>query len=61
MATEYSVTRFDRRAGRTLELKDQAGRTEFSMRELYSGLLAGPITRSIPDMTEPFGEYADTL
>ena len=49
------------RGARTFELKDQAGKTEFSMVEAYSGLLAGLITRSIPDMTDSFTEYADAL
>jgi uncharacterized protein YndB with AHSA1/START domain len=46
---------------RTFELKDAAGKTEFSMVEGYSGALAGLITRSIPDMTDSFKEYADAL
>lgn len=46
---------------RTFELKDVGGKTEFSMVEMYTGALAGLITRSIPDMTDSFGEYADGL
>jgi uncharacterized protein YndB with AHSA1/START domain len=46
---------------RTFDLQDRAGATEFTMSEVYSGLLAGLITRSIPDMTESFGQYADSL
>jgi hypothetical protein len=48
-------------ATRTFDLKDQGGKTEFSMKEVYGGLLAGLITRSIPDMTDSFNEYAETL
>ena len=46
---------------RTFELKDVAGKTEFAMTEGYTGVLAGLITKSIPDMSESFGEYADAL
>lgn len=35
--------------------------TVFSMREEYSGVLAGLITKSIPDMTEAFAQFADSL
>jgi hypothetical protein len=35
--------------------------TEFSMREDYSGALAGLITRTIPDLNEAFGQFADGL
>jgi hypothetical protein len=45
----------------TFQLKDQGGKTEFSMKEVYGGLLAGLITRSIPDMTDSFNEYAEAL
>lgn len=37
------------------------GTTEFSMKEEYRGALAPLITRSIPDLTESFGEFADSL
>jgi hypothetical protein len=37
------------------------GATEFVMEEVYTGLLAPLITKSIPDMTESFGEFADGL
>lgn len=46
---------------RTFELQERAGATEFSMTEVYSGPLAGLITRSIPDMTESFDRYAESL
>jgi hypothetical protein len=36
-------------------------RTEFSMQERYSGLLAGLITRAIPDLSESFARFADGL
>ena len=38
-----------------------ADRTEFSMQERYSGLLAGLITRAIPDLSESFAQFADGL
>jgi hypothetical protein len=38
-----------------------AERTEFSMQERYSGLLAGLITRAIPDLTESFAQFAEGL
>ena len=44
----------------TLGPTDDGG-TEFSMREAYSGLLAGLITKSIPDMTESFEAFAADL
>lgn len=37
------------------------GRTEFFMREVFSGLLAPLITRSIPDLTPSFEQYANGL
>ncbi len=37
------------------------GGTEFSMREVYSGLLAPLITKTIPDMTDSFEEFATGL
>lgn len=37
------------------------GGTDFSMVEVFSGLLAPLITRSIPDMTESFEQFADGL
>ncbi len=49
------------RGVRTFELTDRGSATEFSMREVYSGPLAGLISRSIPDMTESFEQFADGL
>ena len=49
------------RGVRTFELMDRGGSTAFSMREVYSGPLAGLIGRSIPDMTESFEQFADGL
>jgi uncharacterized protein YndB with AHSA1/START domain len=37
------------------------GGTEFTMAEVYSGPLAPLITKSIPDMTEAFEQFADGL
>jgi hypothetical protein len=50
------------RGVRTFSLRPVgADRTEFSMQERYSGLLAGLITRAIPDLTESFAQFADGL
>jgi len=47
---------------RTYRLTPQGdGSTEFFMEELYTGLMAPLITKSIPDMTESFVEFADGL
>jgi len=37
------------------------GQTEFEMVEIYSGLLEPLISRSIPDMTDSFAEFAASL
>ena len=37
------------------------GQTIFPMTETYSGILAGMITTSIPDVSENFAFYADAL
>jgi hypothetical protein len=37
------------------------GDVEFSMREEYSGLMAGMITKSIPDLQPAFDEFARDL
>jgi len=37
------------------------GSTEFFMEEIYSGLMAPLITRSIPDMTDSFEKFGDSL
>ncbi len=47
---------------RTYSLQPAAGGgTEFVMEEVYTGLLAPLITKSIPDMTESFEQFADGL
>ena len=47
---------------RTYRLTPQAdGSTEFFMEEAYTGLMAPLITKSIPDMTDNFAEFADGL
>lgn len=47
---------------RTYRLTPQSdGSTEFFMEEVYSGLMAPLITKSIPDMTESFAAFADGL
>ena len=40
---------------------NEDGTSEFSMEEVYSGLMAPLITKSIPDMTDSFEQFADGL
>jgi hypothetical protein len=50
------------RGVRTFRLVQAApGETEFSMTEVYSGPLAGLITRTIPDQSESFAQFGDGL
>ena len=44
----------------TLEPRDDGG-TEFSMEEVFSGLLEPLISKSIPDMTPSFEQFAEGL
>lgn len=37
------------------------GQTQFAMEEVYSGLLEPLISKSIPDMTDSFEEFAQSL
>lgn len=37
------------------------GKSEFKMEEVYTGLMAPLITKSIPDLTESFEKFADGL
>ena len=47
---------------RTYTLTPQGdGTTEFSMEEVFSGLLEPLISKSIPDMSESFEQFADGL
>jgi len=47
---------------RTFDVMAQGeGACVFEMEEVYSGLMAPLITRSIPDMTESFQKFADGL
>lgn len=49
------------RGDRTYELVHREGSTTFSMTEEYTGLLAPLITKTIPDMTDSFDQFADGL
>lgn len=50
------------RGVRTFSLRSlEPDRTEFSMEERYSGVLATLITRAIPDLTESFAQFGDGL
>lgn len=44
----------------TLTARDD-GSTDFSMVEVFSGLMLPMIKRSLPDFTEPFAQYAQDL
>lgn len=46
---------------RTYEVTPMNGGSEFSMVEEYTGPLAGLMTKMIPDMTESFTLFADSL
>lgn len=47
---------------RTFTVEPQGdGASEFKMEEVYSGLMAPLITKSIPDMTDSFHQFADGL
>ena len=46
---------------RTYTVDPSDGGSTFTMREDYTGPLAGLITRSIPDMNDAFAEFADGL
>jgi hypothetical protein len=46
---------------RTFTLSEAAGATEFAMDEVYTGPLAGIVTRSIPDLAPSFEEFARCL
>jgi hypothetical protein len=46
---------------RTYTVKDRDGGCTFTMTEEYTGLLAPLITKSIPDMTDSFTEFATGL
>jgi len=50
------------KGARTFSLTPQDdGTTEFFMEEVYTGLMAPMITKSIPDMTDSFEQFADGL
>ena len=46
---------------RTFTLTPSAGATRFHMQEVYSGVLAGLITKSIPDLGPSFEKFASAL
>jgi hypothetical protein len=46
---------------RTYLLEPREGVTHFEMAEEYTGLLAGLFTKAIPDLTESFNLFADSL
>ena len=46
---------------RTYTLDAQGGGTAFRMREQFTGPLAGLISRFVPDLTDSFDRFADSL
>jgi uncharacterized protein YndB with AHSA1/START domain len=46
---------------RTYRLDEREGVTHFEMTEEYTGLLSGLFTKAIPDLTESFNLFADSL
>ena len=46
---------------RAFTLTPSEGGTIFHMREVYSGLLAGLVTKTIPDLGPSFGTFAQAL
>ena len=46
---------------RTYRIQPREGVTHFEMTEVYTGLLAGLFTKAIPDLTESFNLFADSL
>lgn len=46
---------------RTFTISKTQHGSMFAMREEFSGLLAGPITKSMPDLTPSFTKFATTL
>ena len=46
---------------RTYTLSDEDGGTRFTMREEYTGLMAGMIVKSIPDLSPSFQQFANGL
>lgn len=49
------------RGVRTYAVTPQDGGVEFTMEEVFTGPLAPLITKSIPDMTDSFTQFADGL
>lgn len=49
------------KGARTFEVEPTPVGTRFSMEEVYTGMLASLITKSIPDMTDSFNQFADGL
>jgi hypothetical protein len=49
------------RGVRTFHVEPREGVTHFEMTEVYSGLLGPVFTKAIPDLTESFNVFADSL
>ncbi|MEO0637734.1 MAG: SRPBCC domain-containing protein [Pseudomonadota bacterium] len=46
---------------RTFRLEEDNGGTRFTMQETFTGLLAGLITKSMPDLNPSFQKFAEAL
>ncbi len=49
------------KGARTFTLTEEGEEVEFRMREEFTGLMAGMITKSIPDLQPAFDEFAEAL
>lgn len=49
------------RGVRTFTLTPRDGRTDFAMEEVFAGPLAPLVTRFVPDMTDAFAQFGDSL
>lgn len=49
------------RGRRSFQLKAAGSGTSFSMEEVFTGPLSGPICRSMPDLTPSFEKFADAI
>jgi hypothetical protein len=46
---------------RTFLIESVGGGSRFSMSEVYTGLMSGLIFKSIPNLTDSFGQFAESL
>lgn len=46
---------------RTFDILQDGTGVQFQMKEVFSGVLSGPITKSMPDLTQSFVQFANAL